>query len=517
MRWNTWRTVGSVFGGAVLVAVLAIPAIVLIVQPIREGVAPTDEFVISAKQWRLLADSLKLALGGTIVSLLLALPGEFGWGSSDARDGRNWSFVPAGVVLWLLMGCLISPMVYSFGWQQTFGLVGVNRPRGGRMVCALVWGSWIWPVPALIIGSAWRRCGHEAYEAALLGCSRGQAFFSVALPLLGRHVLVAMLIVFVLLCGEYVVPHAWGLRVYATELLGWSTDSTRIIDAVWPVWPLLACMGVLGAVALFFARSFQSETPAAPRMEPSTASKWPTVLCLSVFAVTVALPILGLIWRLGSWDAMAQSWQVHGGDLLRCLRLMLMAGCAAAGMAVGLLFVRPIWRVAMVVAIIFGVLPGALVGEAVYATFGLAQEIMPGGLGRAGPWNDHWVMVVVGMTAKYAWIAFLIIGAAMMGREPELDDQASTDGATRGEVMQHIRLARHAPAMLCAVLVVAAFALADVAVATQVQVSSVRPVSLLLVEAMHRFEDEMLISISLWLVVAAMPGALLSVWAIRRE
>ena len=510
MRSQTWRIVGLVLSGAIFVIAFVIPAVVLMARLLREGVAPTDGFTISVRQWRLLADSLMLALGGAGVSLLLALPGAFVWGS--ARRG----LVPGGVTLCLLLGCLISPMVHCFGWQQMFGLAGAGG-RWAPAACAVVWGSWIWPVPAFIIGSGWRREGREAYEAALLLCSPGRAFLRIAVPLLARYVLLSMLIVFVLLCGEYAVPHAWGLRVYATELLSWSTATTRTIDAVWPVLPLLGCMAVVGAAAVLVARRFQSGAPGSARIEPRAISTGPTVLCLLVFTATVALPIGGLVWRLGSLDVIRQAWDVHGGDLVRSVGLMAAAGCAALVMAVGLLFAPALWRFALITAIVFGVLPGALVGEAVYGTFVMAEEFMPGALGGAGPWYDHWIMVVLGMTAKYAWIGFFIIGAAMMSRQREIEEQASTDGAAWGEIVRHIRLARHYPAVLCALFVTIGFALADVAAATQVQVSSVRLVSLLLVEAMHRFEDELLISISLWLVIAALPGGLAAVWTIRRS
>ena len=64
MRSQTWRIVGLVLSGAIFVIAFVIPAVVLMARLLREGVAPTDGFTISVRQWRLLADSLMLALGG---------------------------------------------------------------------------------------------------------------------------------------------------------------------------------------------------------------------------------------------------------------------------------------------------------------------------------------------------------------------------------------------------------------------------------------------------------------------
>jgi len=56
----------------------------------------------------------------------------------------------------------------------------------------------------------------------------------------------------------------------------------------------------------------------------------------------------------------------------------------------------------------------------------------------------------------------------------------------------------------------------DVATASLVQVPSVRLISLIIIEKFHRFEDDMLISLSLWLVAAAVGSAVL-VAAVRRH
>ncbi|MCH8243344.1 MAG: hypothetical protein IH897_12155 [Planctomycetes bacterium] len=59
--------------------------------------------------------------------------------------------------------------------------------------------------------------------------------------------------------------------------------------------------------------------------------------------------------------------------------------------------------------------------------------------------------------------------------------------------------------------------IADVATSSLVRVPSFSPIALILIEKFHRFEDGMLISLSVWLVGATLPATILLMLALRRE
>lgn len=509
---NAIRRIGAALleSAAIILAVVVfvLPLVALIARPILDGHAPQDGWSIGAVRWRLLGESAAMAAGAAALSLLLAWPGAWVWGTR--QRGRLSLVITAG----LMLPVLVSPMVAAFGWQQALSMRGVAT-GAAPWLCMAGWAAWTWPAPALILGSAWRRSAREPFEAALLTCSPAAAFVRVALPILAPHVAAAALLVFVILIGEYVVPHAWGLRVYATELLSWSIETAHTIDAVWPALPLVGGIALLMAAAWATARRIDVRQLDAPRDEPHSRAGWGKIACLAVATLTLGLPLAALIVKLATVAALAEAWQVHGGDLLRSLAVAAAAAAATLIMATGLLHRRRVWVVVLGASLAFGVLPGALVGEGVLAAFGVMDDILPPtALGR---WYDSPLMVVAGLAARYGWIALLILHAAVVRRRGELDDQAALDGATAGQIVRRVHLPANVPALVAAGLLVAAFALADVAVATQVQVSSIRLAALLLVEAMHRFEDGLLVAISLWLLAAALPGAIVAAWAMRRE
>ena len=64
---------------------------------------------------------------------------------------------------------------------------------------------------------------------------------------------------------------------------------------------------------------------------------------------------------------------------------------------------------------------------------------------------------------------------------------------------------------------VAALSLADITAISLVRVPSVGTISLTLIEKMHRFEEGMLVALSLWLASAALPPAALMALALRRR
>ena len=57
---------------------------------------------------------------------------------------------------------------------------------------------------------------------------------------------------FLFLLGEYGVPHACALQVFATELLGWASTSNWSIDVVWPALPNTVITAVALLVVLVF-------------------------------------------------------------------------------------------------------------------------------------------------------------------------------------------------------------------------------------------------------------------------
>jgi len=482
-------------GGAVFLLAVVGPAGALIVRSVVAGQAPSEGWLPSARQWGLLADTVVLAMSGVCVSTMLALPAAYVVGQFGRPSDRPW------MVAILVAPLLLPPMVYAFGWQRIVALPGPVQ-------CVWVWSAWSWPVPAMILGSGWSRFGRAAYEAALLSTSAGSAFPRVVLPLLSRHAAASGLILMVLFMGEYSVPHACGLSVYATELLGLAeSHGARTIEVLWPSLPLVAVLGatVLAAWRLWRRSDIEHDAASVGSGSP-VVSKGMMTLAMGLVALTVVLPIARLACQPAIFSWMADAWRVYRGELMESLGVSLAAGVMAVAMGVGLAMGSAGRNVATALALAFGILPGALVGEALVAAYL-----------RVGILYDYWPIVVLSYVARFGWVGTLAGLLAMRSVHRDLVQQARTDGADELNVDARIRLWPNWPVLAGGVCIVAAFSLADVTAVSLVRVPSIGTISLTLIEKMHRFEEGMLVSLSLWLVAAALPAAALAALALRRR
>ena len=308
-----------------LVFALAIvwPSVALVIRCIAEGGAPDGGFTISARQWALLGRSVWLSTWATGVCLLFSVPAAIG----VARCG-HLSRRPIFVAC--LLGVLLCPAtIYALGWSR------ILPPDFSPYVrCVGVWALWAWPIPALLVGSGWSRSVRPVYEAALLATTPLKALWAVALPLLLRYITLSALIIFVLFLSDYGVPHACLLRVYATELLGWATSSSRTIDTLWPAWPAIA---ITLALLVFLWRMWRG-VPNAQNTEPLGAgafrsSRWVVLAIVFCFLVSWLWPVGTLAAKMVSEDALVEALTLYSGDLLWSLGLSILAGILSMGLA----------------------------------------------------------------------------------------------------------------------------------------------------------------------------------------
>ena len=293
---------------------------------ILERAAPRDGFVVTQRQWLLLLKTAALAGAATVTALLVAVPGA----CVVARTGGGSGRALRGTLL--AAPLLFPPMVYVFGWQRI-----LPPAFPGVVACVGVWALWAYPIPALLLGARWARWGRGIYDAALLDTSPVRAVISVVLPVSARTVAAAATVLWVLFLGEYSVPHACGLSVYATELLGWAEDSAHAIDPFWLSLPLaglmLAVVVVLGGAARWRGGSKVTDDDGAGGRRPSRRL---TVLAATNFVVAALVPIAALAVKLLSLAAMCRTFQTYRVELAQSLTVAGLSGLLAVLMGVGL-------------------------------------------------------------------------------------------------------------------------------------------------------------------------------------
>ncbi len=488
------RTVILASGRTIFLLAIVVPTVGLFVRCVTDGAAPRDGFTFSDRQWVLLVKSIGLATSGTVAALVVSIPGAYVVG----RLGH----VSRGPLLGAMLAAplLFPPMVYVFGWQK---ILPAAFPTEAQ--CIGVWALWAYPIPALVVGTAWARLGRVGYDAALLETSPGRAFFRVVLPLLAPHIATAGAILLVIFLGEYSVPHACSVLVYSTSLLGWAQESPHAVDTLWRSLPLVGViLAALGAARWAWGRGV---TEPDPEVRSGVCHTSPVLLLLAggCLVVSAALPLAALAAGLEGPGVMGEALRTYGGELLGSLAVAGLAGLLVVGMGVCVATWRRFRRAGLVWALVFGAVPGALAGEAILTAYQHAPMLY-----------NHWSLVVVGYVARFGWVGVVAMTLVVRATPEDLLWQARTDGAEETTVILRICAAMFWPTLLFGLCLVAALSLSELPASSLVQVPSLRLIAHILVEKFHRFEDGMLISLSLWLVTSTIPAALLLVIVLRR-
>lgn len=479
-----------------------VPAILLVFLPwlslllhvLLEGRAPADGWRLSARQWVLLGKSL-----------LLAALGALGACSVGAAAAFLLAGVKRSVSEGLLLGALLTtltvgPMLHAFGWQHMVGLQG-GVPSASIWVVS-EWAAWGWPVAAIFWVLGWHAAGRTGFEMALTYVGRHRAFWHGAWPTLWRYGAAAWLLLFILFAQEFSLPHAWGMPVYATELLVWTTSSRWSIDAVWPAVPSSLLTGLLVLATLRCIRRLKVRGDDGPeaRWSPARRPPVPAWLGASFFTafwlLTMGAPAAGLMGEFTTAEALKIA-HLHGWDWGMTVGVMGLAGLLAMATAWGASFSDRFLAACWAIGLAGGALPGSLSGKAV------------GGLWSMSPWTqDHVFKLAAGMVCRYGWIPLTLVWLRHGWGGAKEEEQARVDGAGDWGVLWAVRLPRDRALLGMAVLLVMGQGLCDLATTTQTQVSLFHPAALLLIEAMHRFEDKAVAVICLSLTAAGWAIAL---------
>ncbi len=311
---------------------------------------------------------------------------------------------------------------------------------------------------------------------------------------------------FVFFFNEYSVPHACGLIVYATELLGWATSTRGAAAVVWPAIPSVGVTLLAVCTVLWLAVRMPGEQAEYHQTDNIvTPNAFAKGLTLILLCVSIVVPIGALCVKLFSAAAMIEAWQTYDHDLLMSLSVAGIAGLVSVIMGWGIAHATGAggmgvaMRGIFVLSILFGAAPGALVGETFIAAY------------NAGPLGwvyDHWPIVMLGNVARFGWIAML--GGYLLARfaDRDLHAQAGTDGADRAGILAQLTVMMYWPIWLALGAVVAALSMAELPTSAMLRVPGFTPMAHLIVEKFHRFEDGMLVSLSVWLILASLCAAL---------
>lgn len=435
-----------------------------------------------------------LSASAVIACLAFSIPGVFAIGGMGRRAARSVTAMLAA-----LLFC--PPIVYVFGWDRVVPAMVEPHWR-----CIFIWATWAWPIPALIVGRALARQRHAFYEAALLDAPRTRVFLHVALPNLRAHLALSAVLLFVLFFNDYGVPATCGLTVLPTDLLGRATSSTNALDTIMPALPAVGVTMVALAFVYFFWKRAPATEGSAVRASGRARSGWIFLIPAAMFLLTWAAPVAALSVKLTAHD-------VHNALKTYSYEIPASIGVAACAGAVVFLIALSTWqtprlrKVMLIGAVIWGIVPGAVVGQSLIAAYDRTLLM---------PVYDHGAILVLAYVARFAWVGLAAAAALHDRTDKTLLELAAVEGATPAQRLWHVVLPVHGPMLAAASALVTALAVAELPVSTMIRPPGLNPISAIIIEKFHRFEYGLLIALCLVVVGVAVLAVLLLSWSAHR-
>jgi ABC-type Fe3+ transport system permease subunit/DNA-binding beta-propeller fold protein YncE len=432
--------------------------------------------------------------------------------------------------LWLVLpvSLLLPSLTFAYGWKQFLRLLGLDfEPAGFADVARCVWSlaTWLWPIPAVVMGLALRRVDVQLQQQALLD---GALWRVTARQLIGAAV-ASSAIVAILAMQEFAVYEPTGISVIATEtrmvfetgafsspdnpITQAMSNTVRLADqparaaaAVAVNAPVLVAVAVLSIVALVGVRKLGAHDSIDVGAWPRSLDAKRSVVVLSwlLVIVTLGVPMVALLLSLKRRFDPELIWAEFGPQVSGSILVASIAGAVMLSLALATCARRA--RVATWIALTSFLVGGQLVAIALIRFYNHP---------RLTWFYEGPGVITMAYVARFGWIVLLAGGATWSLRWRELRDLAAVDGAN------HLRAARHViwpiawPILAAAALFVATLSLSEVP--ATVLVSPQRPQLLvpLLMTWVHMLRYDAMIEASLLMagiVIVAGAGAVVLAW-----
>jgi ABC-type Fe3+ transport system permease subunit/sugar lactone lactonase YvrE len=429
------------------------------------------ELRIDSFRAHLLARTILYNGSVALVATMLALPAALTLGR-----GRG---IPAALLWFILPISLLLPsLTYAYGWKQFLRLLSIDpEPAGLFDISRCVWSlaTWLWPVPAIVMGLALRRIDTSVQQQALLDA----AYWRITARQLLGSALASAAIVAVLAMQEFAVYEPTGVSVIATETrmvfetgaysspdnpitqpLGASAATMSLADqraraaaAVATSLPMLAIVIMLGLLA---ARSIRALSAA----EAIDVGEWPAalnaraptiVMSWLIVAITLLLPLAALVLSLKRRFDPSLVWAEFGPQVTGSILVAALAGLVAIVLALTSSAHRT--HAALVVSLITFLIGGQLVAIALIRLYNH----------RATTWfYESAGTVTMAYIARFGWIALLAAAATWSAPWRHLRDLAAVDGATRLAAARHVVWPLAWPILGASALFIATLSLSEV-------------------------------------------------------
>lgn len=268
---------------------------------VSDGRFSLDGFQItfaSARTWRIIGLTLGQAVLGTLLSVLLGLPGAYLLyrcrfpGRSALRALVTVPFVLPTVVVGIAFRALFTGPLGFLALDQTFAAI----------ICALVFFNY--SVVVRTVGGMWARLDPRAVEAArTLGASPVKALVTVTIPALGPAIASAASVVFLFCASAFGVVLILGGQRYGTIETEIWMQTTQFLDLTTASTLSIVQLVVITA-SLLVAGRMRARQERALRLraddaadQPLRRADWPAVVVTGLVVLALLAPMAALLER----------------------------------------------------------------------------------------------------------------------------------------------------------------------------------------------------------------------------
>jgi DNA-binding beta-propeller fold protein YncE/ABC-type Fe3+ transport system permease subunit len=431
----------------------------------------------------LLARTLLYNGSAAILAVLMSLPAAVAVGR-----GRG---VVARVVLFLLPLAVIMPSItYTYGWMQVFRLAGIYlEPAGPADVLRCIWtlASWLWALPAIVIGLSLRFMDSQVQQQALLD---GNLWRTTARQLAGP-MLASLAVVMILAMQEFAVYERSGISVISTEVrtvfetgtLGASSQAIanvvagtgldpadqagRAAAAVATALPFLAIVIVITLAALWTMQRFNVAEAVEPNAWPGVLNAGPVATSATVLLIllTLIVPTAAMVISMFRPFDLSRALDVVGPQLAGSLLIGSITGLVALAIA-ALACVRRSPGL-LVISLLSFLIGGELLAIADIRLYNRATPWPLSGIRVSGHDLFGWVynnfpVMVIAFVGRFGWLA-LFAGLVTWSRPfRDLRSMAATDGANPLHSTAHVVWPIAWPVLVASAVLVVILSLTEV-------------------------------------------------------
>ena len=511
------ETIGGKFLTAVSlvlwILVIFLPLLVLLSQVFFPGPEPGVSGGIFASVFRSFGLSAVIATAAVVLGWV---PGQL-LGTCRTRKDL--------ILLLLLMPLVLPRYVLYYTWTlmlsptTALGAYLSSRPEVVRFVgtfsSSLVLVLWYWPLAALLFAQGWRNIDRQILDSASLEADAFGIFRKITLPLLGRPLLLAFSVCFVLSLSEFATFHLAGIRTIGTELavLYELTGSEGLlVRASWPV----ATVALL--LAIVIGKSSRSWIPQVTSLGTAEfeLKKYQWVVLLALIGISLVVPLLLLVSNMTDTQALRQFLRLHPDELGWSLIVAAFAAAMAYLIAFGALSLDSPGRgrLCHILSLILRTtiflvmfVPASLVAVSLLkmlAVFNVTPAIRQG-----------WYLVSAGQAGRFTGIALILLLLTRYAHRKHLSEMASLDGASRFKAWWYIHLPHTWPVFIGTFILIVMLGITELSATMVLLPAGLPNFAQRLLNQMHYARDQQVIASCLVLILMFLFLAVIVVLLLR--